>query len=170
MENGFLKYGDEDFEQLHCCNVCGSFWFLQYPKVCECYDCEKRTNTIKGGLIYQSPKTKSFYEQKSIDQFGTSNHWRELFYKEELYNLPTFDREKHQHMLTEQAARDKRKAERAANPIPAYTPPKPKCPTCGSTNIQKISDLRKAGGAIMFGLLSTTARSQFECKNCGYKW
>ena len=47
---------------------------------------------------------------------------------------------------------------------------KPKCPTCGSTNIRKISELRKTGGALMFGLLSTTARSQFECLNCTYKW
>jgi len=46
----------------------------------------------------------------------------------------------------------------------------PKCPTCGSTNIQKISDLRKAGGAILFGIFSKDAKSQFECKNCGYKF
>ena len=47
---------------------------------------------------------------------------------------------------------------------------KPKCPTCGSPNIQKISATKKAMGAFGFGLLSKTARSQFECKNCGYKW
>lgn len=46
----------------------------------------------------------------------------------------------------------------------------PKCPTCGSTNIRKISTTRKVAGAIGFGLLSKTAKSQFECKNCGYKW
>ena len=46
----------------------------------------------------------------------------------------------------------------------------PKCPTCGSTNIHKISTTRKVAGAIGFGLLSRTAKSQFECKNCGYKW
>ena len=48
--------------------------------------------------------------------------------------------------------------------------PQPKCPTCGSTNIQKISDLRRGVHAVAWGLLSKTARSQFECKNCGYKW
>lgn len=46
----------------------------------------------------------------------------------------------------------------------------PKCPTCGSTNIEKISSLNKAAGAVMFGLFSKTAKSQFKCKNCGYKW
>ena len=46
----------------------------------------------------------------------------------------------------------------------------PKCPTCSSTNIRKISTTRKVAGAIGFGLLSKTAKSQFECKDCGYKW
>ena len=46
----------------------------------------------------------------------------------------------------------------------------PKCPTCGSTNIEKISSFDKAAGAVMFGLFSKTAKSQFKCRNCGYKW
>ncbi len=46
----------------------------------------------------------------------------------------------------------------------------PQCPTCGSTNIKKISATSKAVGAGLFGLFSKTARSQFECKDCGYKW
>lgn len=46
----------------------------------------------------------------------------------------------------------------------------PKCPTCGSTNIEKISASTKLGGAMMFGLLSKTAKSQFKCNNCGTKW
>lgn len=46
----------------------------------------------------------------------------------------------------------------------------PHCPTCNSTNVQKISTTKKLAGAIGFGLLSKTAKSQFECKDCGYKW
>ncbi len=42
----------------------------------------------------------------------------------------------------------------------------PKCPTCGSSDIKKISTTAKVVGAGLFGLLSKTARSQFECKNC----
>lgn len=56
-------------------------------------------------------------------------------------------------------------AQRAAKPVN-----RPTCPTCGSTNVEKISAAAKVGGAAMFGLLSKTARSQFKCKNCGYKW
>ena len=47
---------------------------------------------------------------------------------------------------------------------------KPKCPTCGSTNIKKISTTSKVLGAAMWGLFSKTAHSQFQCGNCGYKW
>lgn len=46
----------------------------------------------------------------------------------------------------------------------------PKCPTCGSTNIKKISAVSKAGGMFMFGIFSKTAKSQFQCEDCGYKW
>ncbi|MCM1262564.1 MAG: hypothetical protein NC313_07550 [Butyrivibrio sp.] len=46
----------------------------------------------------------------------------------------------------------------------------PKCPTCNSTDIKKISTMSKVAGATMFGLFSKTARNQFCCNNCGYKW
>lgn len=46
----------------------------------------------------------------------------------------------------------------------------PKCPTCQSDNVKKISDVKRAVHGIAWGFLSKTAFSQFECKNCGYKW
>lgn len=46
----------------------------------------------------------------------------------------------------------------------------PKCPTCQSTHVVKISGTKKAVHGIAFGLFSNVARSQFECKDCGYKW
>ena len=49
-------------------------------------------------------------------------------------------------------------------------PSTPHCPTCNSTNIKRISAASKAIGVGLFGIFSKTARSQFECKDCGYKW
>lgn len=46
----------------------------------------------------------------------------------------------------------------------------PHCPTCGSTNIEKISMTRKAVGFLAVGFLSSSARNTYRCKNCGYKW
>lgn len=46
----------------------------------------------------------------------------------------------------------------------------PKCPTCGSTNISKISMNRKIFSVGMIGLASISAGKTFRCKNCGYMW
>lgn len=48
----------------------------------------------------------------------------------------------------------------------------PKCPTCGSTNIRRISTAEKATSTIMFGIFSNKRKYQFECQNpkCKYKW
>lgn len=46
----------------------------------------------------------------------------------------------------------------------------PKCPTCQSIDIEKISVTKKTLGGIMFGLFSSNVRNTFYCKNCGYKW
>ena len=46
----------------------------------------------------------------------------------------------------------------------------PRCPICGSPDIEKITLGQKAFGGIMFGLFSKTARSQFKCNNCGAKF
>lgn len=47
---------------------------------------------------------------------------------------------------------------------------KPKCPTCGSLNVEKISTGKKVFGGAMFGLFSSDVRNTMHCKNCGYKW
>lgn len=47
---------------------------------------------------------------------------------------------------------------------------KPKCPTCGSTNIEKISLGKKAVGGALFGIFSSNVRKSMHCKSCGYKW
>ena len=46
----------------------------------------------------------------------------------------------------------------------------PKCPTCQSTNIEKISLTKKAVGGVLFGLFSSNVRKTMHCKNCGFKW
>ena len=46
----------------------------------------------------------------------------------------------------------------------------PKCPTCGSANVERISTGKKVVGAAAFGVLSSDVRNTMHCKNCGYKW
>lgn len=46
----------------------------------------------------------------------------------------------------------------------------PRCPTCQSSNIEKISLTKKAVGGALFGLFSSNIRKTMHCKNCGAKW
>lgn len=48
--------------------------------------------------------------------------------------------------------------------------PTPKCPTCQSTNIQRISTTSKMFDIMLVGHFSRAARSQFKCNSCGYMW
>ena len=44
------------------------------------------------------------------------------------------------------------------------------CPTCKSKNVMPVTQTRREFSALLFGIANPTARAQFECKNCGYKW
>lgn len=46
----------------------------------------------------------------------------------------------------------------------------PKCPTCGSTNIQKISGTKRWLSTGLFGLASSDIGKNMCCKKCGHKW
>lgn len=46
----------------------------------------------------------------------------------------------------------------------------PKCPTCGSPDIQKISGTKRWVTTGLFGVASGDLGKTMVCKNCGYKW
>ncbi len=46
----------------------------------------------------------------------------------------------------------------------------PKCPTCGSTNVHKISTGKKALGFVTVGIFSSNFGKSYECLQCKYKW
>lgn len=48
--------------------------------------------------------------------------------------------------------------------------PIPKCPTCGSTKVEKISTAKKVVGFAMVGVFSSNLGKTMHCKQCGYKW
>ena len=47
---------------------------------------------------------------------------------------------------------------------------KPKCPTCSSTNVQKIGTGERVASVAMLGIFSKKINKSFKCKNCGYTW
>ena len=46
----------------------------------------------------------------------------------------------------------------------------PKCPTCQSTDVKKISGSKRWLTTGLFGIASGDFGKTMECKNCGYKW
>ncbi len=46
----------------------------------------------------------------------------------------------------------------------------PKCPTCSSTNIRKLSATSKLVDVAVWGVLSRKAHKQWHCDNCGSEW
>jgi len=47
---------------------------------------------------------------------------------------------------------------------------KPKCSTCQSENIQKISAMTKAGSVALWGIFSQKVKKQWHCNSCGSEW
>lgn len=124
---------------------------------------------LRGILLTPAQNKSDYYYNKSVEKYGDDSHWYE-FLLEEIKVNPLFNEK-----LYERAHSPKPIANKNITNNPEPIANKnitniPKCPTCGSTNIKKISTSSKVFGAAMFGLFSKTAKSQFQCNNCGYKW
>ena len=61
----------------------------------------------------------------------------------------------------------KYRAELEEKEHPKYVP---KCPTCGSPDIEKIGTGAKLIDVAIWGWASRKPGKQFKCKNCGYEW
>lgn len=108
----------------------------------------------------------------SIDYYGSNKQIieQEIFTKYKIKENPLYDEE-----AVERRQKDYARVLKSIydSPSTPYTPPQqnvPKCPTCGSTNINKISSAKKAAGFITVGIFSSNFGKTMECKNCGYKW
>lgn len=46
----------------------------------------------------------------------------------------------------------------------------PKCPTCGSTNVKRITTANRAVSVLTLGILSGKIGKNYECLDCKAKW
>lgn len=68
-------------------------------------------------------------------------------------------------------ARDRWRKQEDANYRPvAPIPSTPRCPHCGSTNVERISTLDRAVSVGMVGLASGKIGKQYKCENCKHMW
>lgn len=130
----------------------------------ECLHDEEYYSNKAEQLIYQGEDTP--YKREMRMKYGKYGFAKKILIDEEVSKNPLFDITKSEFA----AEKDKQEISALASKIYQNDKNTPKCPTCSSTNISRISTLKKATHAFAFGLFSNTAKSQFECKNCGYKW
>ncbi|MBP3630534.1 MAG: hypothetical protein J6J23_03485 [Clostridia bacterium] len=134
------------------CPICGE---TQFGTNVVCVNCHSETAMAQSIYDYE------YYQNQSMEKYGDFTHWKEFLLLEieqnPLYNPNAVSCKSNQNIAYNSALQVK------DDNIP-------KCPTCSSTNIQKISATSKVVGASLFGLFSKTATSQFKCNNCGYKW
>lgn len=127
------------------CSICG---MRQSAKNISCVKCGNSSS------LRQSEHNAEHYRDLSVAIYRNPDHAVDALMQSEIVINPFYDEEL-------------AKMEYKPTPQPTNTP---KCPTCGSTNIKKISDLNRVASVALFGLASSKIGKQFECKNCGYKW
>ena len=147
------------------CPYCGEIknaFYVKYemPKQCNCC----LTITPYNESLYDT----DYYSEKADEARKSTNHsyitGEYILRQEEIITNPLYNQE----CVNKKQNKEIKQFQKTFNSNKANN--QPKCPTCNSTNISKISTTSKIVGAVTFGLFSKTARSQFKCNNCGYKW
>lgn len=99
-----------------------------------------------------------------IDHGNLKPEIRKAIFEKYIKNSPLY---------SEEAVKDREEKEsRESMNLPSSYKPKniPKCPTCGSTNVEKISTTSKTIGFVAVGVFSSNFGKTMHCKQCGYKW
>lgn len=76
----------------------------------------------------------------------------------------------HRESIIEQKKKNEERQEQLQQQVNAPESNIPKCPICGSMDIENISTLNRAVSTAMVGIASDKIGKQFTCKNCGYKF
>lgn len=141
------------------CPICGNTVFDENTKICP--GCKNLISSHRS--IYNT----EYYKNKSLEMYGDYRHSIQILIDEEISQNPLYNPNTKEHNAVNEYNKI---IGNIFNSKQNKNENTPKCPTCGSINISKISAISKVAGAATFGLFSKTARSQFKCNNCGYKW
>ena len=135
---------------------------IELPILCD--DFENKIYKIKRKSDWELNKyIKSIYRvEKEIFEEYIKN-WSSLDISSETYKINM----KH---LYNQETIPMINSSKATSPEPQKSSFIPKCPTCQSPDINKISITSKAGSLFIWGILSQKIKKQWHCNNCGYEW
>lgn len=136
---------------IKCCPRCGAIQCREAVK--ECIRCEIQ--------LIETPYDEDLYWDKESQKDTIDKIYEEYVYNNPLYDETAFKAREQRH-----------KSIYLGDGIPLNSNKQniPKCPTCQSTNIQKLSTTSKVLGVGLLGLASKTVGKTMKCKSCGYHW
>lgn len=145
---------DEKSEVWLCCNKkCAFAWFVDHEDTIDCDICDDC-----GSNLLKTPITlgEYFYIKSISDDRDFLDAMIELKQKD----IIEFKTKIAQFKVQVDAQEERERQEKN----------KPKCPTCGSTNIRKIGTGERVASVVGFGLLSKKINKTWKCNNCGHTW
>lgn len=148
---------------LYYCKRCGRLIQNSWNDENFCCDCcQAITNPVP--IEFLDGKTNVFFKDKNTEQ---------QFINEYIKTSPEFDQYFFDHrdeILAKQSAEFNAKMEHGKAVLEEQSR-LPKCPTCGSTNLKKISGLSKAGSVALWGVFAAGRTSKtWHCNKCGAEW
>lgn len=152
------------------CPHCGYINFYVKPSkfpICKCCDYEDPiiiTNDERHDLVVSIKA--SINEQKSNEELADIID--EALREKYVYGNEHFSKKAYNDML-EYTERKEEEA-RAFFSSNSSDPHTPKCPTCGSTDLRKVSVGAKAVSVGLFGIFSQKVKKTWHCNSCGYEW
>lgn len=152
------------------CPHCGYINFyvkpLKFP-ICKCCDYEDPiiiTNDERHNLVVSIKA--SINEQKSNEELADIID--EALREKYVYDNEHFSKKAYNDMLEYTERKEKEaKAFFSSNSSDPHTP---KCPTCGSTDLRKVSVGAKAVSVGLLGIFSQKVKKTWHCNSCGYEW
>lgn len=160
----FIVENKIDVSKVLICPKCAALYgkdYIQFfPSHLQCEECGTTLITTNEDIdeMFTLSCTKKYFEKYT-------NRCVELAKQ---YGNNQFDEDTFNERLQR---RDERIAEYERNRIKNSTPINtPKCPTCGSTNIQKIGAVERGASILGLGLFSKKINKTYKCKNCGLTW
>ena len=119
----------------------------------------------------EKAQQKYLTEEPKSDFYKMGIMTTEYIRQKYVFNDPRFSKSKFNERERKEEKDYQEFKEQSKRDVAAYYGhPTITCPTCGSTNTKKISNLSKAASVGLFGIFSQKVKHQFHCNSCGYEW
>ena len=147
------------------CEFCGNENVIIVPRD----EISEIQNDIR--KLPEKDQQKYLTEEPKSDFYKMGIMTTEYIRQKYVFNDPRFSKSKFNERERKEEKDCQEFKERSKHDVAAYYGhPTINCPTCGSTNTEKISALSKGVSVGLFGIFSQKVKHQFHCNSCGYEW